>query len=755
MEVAFRDRVASGAVLPSAPAIHFGSLLASRHYSRDEHGLTQLRGRLFNRSDREVVLFIVSRMRRTSHLVRAVFFMLMAGAADSTVAQTTQGSFTGGDPRDGLDLQGNIVLAYHMGGATFPIDVGQAQFKPDSNLTLTGADEVINDWAALDFGPTADDANLTEVMRAIRHNGREHGTMTLTRDRSLVVGDTYKVQLLFVESGPAQRRFDIAVGGNTVLPAFTLPAATDPPVARVVTHTFVATDRDFVVTLDGAGIPDEAGVDTNPILSALTLERCTPFTAVVTNDHDSGSGSLRQAIADASGCPATITFAPALNGQIITLTSGQLEITGIGPTILDASGLISGLWIFGNNTSRVFRTGPGTQVRLINLSLLRGNGLPASGGQQIGGGLLNEGTVILDRCELFQNIHAGLTRGGGVYNRGTATLTECTIYSHNIVTPSISDGGGGIFNDAAGHLTLTGCTLRNNQAPSGGGLMNNGTAVLTGCTFFSNQAGTGGALTSHGTITLTSCSVDGNFASLYGGGLSNHGNASLIECTLTRNGVLAAQSAFGGGGIVHGPDFNPAAFTLSHCLIAGNTVPPGAPGPDMITETPLTASWCLIGNGLNAGIAHGTNGNKVGGGGQPIIPAGLAPLEFIGGPTLTALPLPGSAAIDAGNPATFPASSYTDQRGGKRRRGSRQDIGAVETMPDLSSVRITLFRPSGGIQNFQVVVPVDVGPLVTQTSTDLSNWTTAVLTGTATPGLFTVPFNAPENKRFYRVTESP
>lgn len=686
--------------------------------------------------------------------------MLMPAAVAPAAAQTTLGIFTGGDSGEGLDLQGAIVQAWHMGGNPFIHDVGEAQFRPDSGLTLTGADEAINDWAAIDFGPTSDDASLTEVMRAIRHTGRPQGTMTLTRDRSLVIGETYKVQLLFVESGPALRWFDIAVGGAVVLPGFTLPAATDPPVARVVTHTFVATNRDLVVALDGAGIPDEAGVDSNPILSAITLERCAPFTAIVTNQNDSGPGSLRQAIADAAGCPATITFASALANQTIYLTSGQLEIAGAAPMIIDASYPNFGVRISGNNSSRILRAGPGSQVRLTNLTLLLGNGLPSPGAARYGGALLNEGTISLHRCFLSHNSASGITRGGGLYNSGTATLTECTMDDNNVITLTTDDGGGGIFNAAGGQLTLTGCTFHSNMAASGGGLKNDGTAVLTGCTFFSNRAGEGGALTSHGTAALTACTFVNNAATLFGGGVSNYGNSSLTECTLTLNAVLGADSGNGGGGIVHAPVFIPgvSALTLNHCLIAGNTVPSGLPGPDISTfnpPTPVTASWCLIGDGSNAGILHGTSANKVGGNGQPLIPAGLAPIEFIGGPTLTALPLPGSAAIDAGNPAIFPVIGYTDQRGAKRRRGPRQDIGAVESAPDLSTVRLTLFRPSGPIQNLQILTPVDVGPVLTQTSTDVLSWTTAILTGTGTPGLYTVPFNAAEKKRFYRVAESP
>ena len=75
-------------------------------------------------------------------------------------------------------------------------------------------------------------------------------------------------------------------------------------------------------------------------------------TIIVTNNNDSGAGSLRAAIAGAAAGD-TITFAPGLANQTITLTSGQLDIpTGKNITIDGAAA--TGLTISGNNTSRAF-----------------------------------------------------------------------------------------------------------------------------------------------------------------------------------------------------------------------------------------------------------------------------------------------------------------------------------------------------------------------------------------------------------------
>ena len=60
----------------------------------------------------------------------------------------------------------------------------------------------------------------------------------------------------------------------------------------------------------------------------------------------------------------------------------------------------------------------------------------------------------------------------------------------------------------------------------------------------------------------------------------------------------------------------------------------------------------------------------------------LGPLQDNGGPTLTYLPLPGSRAIEAGDPIFIPPP-FRDQRGPcfHRTFGRRIDIGSVETRP--------------------------------------------------------------------------
>src|SRR5262249_50407277 len=107
-----------------------------------------------------------------------------------------------------------------------------------------------------------------------------------------------------------------------------------------------------------------------PMLEGLE-QRWVPSTLTVTNNQDSGKGSLRAEIAAAHNGD-TIVFAPSLNGQTITLTSGELLIK----TSLTISGPgASQLTVSGKNASRVFELSSKTnpQVTLSGLTISDGN----------------------------------------------------------------------------------------------------------------------------------------------------------------------------------------------------------------------------------------------------------------------------------------------------------------------------------------------------------------------------------------------
>ena len=105
----------------------------------------------------------------------------------------------------------------------------------------------------------------------------------------------------------------------------------------------------------------------------------------VTNTNDSGSGSLRQALADANDGD-TINF--AVTGTI-GLTSGELlvnksvTVSGPGADILTVNG---------NATYRVFQIAPNKVVTISNLTITNGN----ANTQPVpdGGGIYNDHATL-------------------------------------------------------------------------------------------------------------------------------------------------------------------------------------------------------------------------------------------------------------------------------------------------------------------------------------------------------------------------
>src|SRR5580704_9821151 len=117
---------------------------------------------------------------------------------------------------------------------------------------------------------------------------------------------------------------------------------------------------------------------------------------VVTNNAESGAGSLREAIAEA--CPgSTITFAGAVTSPII-LTSGDLEINQSLSIVGPGQGLLTVERSSAQGTSqfRIFTIAASTTVDISGLTITGGHapdGITASPNGGNGGGILNQGTL--------------------------------------------------------------------------------------------------------------------------------------------------------------------------------------------------------------------------------------------------------------------------------------------------------------------------------------------------------------------------
>jgi predicted outer membrane repeat protein len=318
--------------------------------------------------------------------------------------------------------------------------------------------------------------------------------------------------------------------------------------------------------------------------------RWVPSTLTVTNNLNGGIGSLRAEIAAAKSGD-TIVFAPSLNGQTITLTSGELLIN----KNLTINGPGAGeLTVSGNNASRVFD--------LLNV-IASVSGMTMRGGNAyVGAAIANQsgGSLTIDNCVITGN--SATYQGGGIYNTGALSVSNCSltgnsasssggaIYdyaaSFTVQVSTISgnrarvDGGGiGFFSTSTSQVgTIQSCTVANNSASHGGGVNSHGTLKLLGSNLSGNTAaedgtvyGTlgarGGGLYNWGTVTVTDCTFTGNSAALGGGIYMSAGsNRTIAGSTFTNN------TAVQGGGIYH--DSGPA-ITVSNSSFTGNSAAQG------------------------------------------------------------------------------------------------------------------------------------------------------------------------------------
>jgi len=447
-------------------------------------------------------------------------------------------------------------------------------------------------------------------------------------------------------------------------------------------------------------------------------------TNTVTTTNDSGAGSLRYIVTNASGGDV-INFADNLSGTAILLTNGTIKICA--SLTINGSALANGIRIDGGSNGTVLYVMANYTVTLNALTITNGYN---TNGCMAAGGLYNAGDVTLNDCTIAGNYSANY---GGVDNAGTMTLNQCTL-SGNIAT---NGSAAAIYNN--GIMTLSGTMIKSNVAVNGdgGGLFNDegGTATINQCTFSGNlslNSDGGGAIFNANLMTLSQSIIVSNGAIGNGGGLFNdEGMATVDQCTFSGN---ISTNAEGGGAI-----FNGAALTISRSTIVSNMAENSDGGGLFDAGSTLTiynstftgnsasnsdggggllltggvesfvncticsnAALASVGGGiLNGGSFHMTN-CIVAGNSPDDSPVGtnclintnpkLAPLGNYGGPTLTMPPLSTSPALNGGTDAVTDVLSI-DQRGYPRLSGAHVDIGSVE----IQEPTLTITAPASGV----------------------------------------------------------
>jgi len=480
-------------------------------------------------------------------------------------------------------------------------------------------------------------------------------------------------------------------------------------------------------TQDFCNVPPPRNVSsTYTMLSCATPTPTATPTTRVTNTNDNGPGSLRQALVDASNGD-TIQFDSMLNGRNIGLNTSELVIDK-SITINGPGSNLVGIFRSSNTSFRIMHVMPGVTATIAGLTI-SGGGIDQRGGA----GILNDHAVLtIDTCVVQNNFAAESNGGGGVYNDGSGNSATLTILN-SIVSGNYAEGGGGLYNDAdnggSATLSLTNSTVESNTAAfngfptgggAGGGILNSGgTLMITNSVVTDNLAGVpdpfalgyGGGILNDGTLTITNSTISNNQAYLSGGGIENGGTLTINSSTISGNGAIGGHDGqpWGqGGGISGNVTFSNSTLSGNYASLSGG----GLNGTGAISNSTLSDNngggisvngTLEIGNTvLDAGssgpnifnnggmvVSHGYNvssddaaGYLTGPGDQINTDPMLGPLQNNGGPTLTHALLPGSPAIDAGDPNFTPPPSY-DQRGSLYVRvfNNRIDVGSFEVQP--------------------------------------------------------------------------
>jgi Right handed beta helix region len=440
-----------------------------------------------------------------------------------------------------------------------------------------------------------------------------------------------------------------------------------------------------------------------PICLALVCAAVTSAHAdiiAVTNTNDSGPGSLRQALTDAHDAD-TIVF--AVTGTI-ELTSGGLliakNITISGP----GSNQLS---IDGNQALFVFGIFPGKTATISGLTMRNA---------EAGAGVWNEqGTLTVSDCAVTSNSYQGLYNDEGTLNvnncvvsgnsgaglstyHGVTNVSNCVVSENSsgglvsdgphggpsppkgpvgsagsmtIADSIISDNLGPGVSNVAGFLTVLDSTLSGNsaaQAMNGAGIMSGplfktpADATIINTTISGNSAPDfgGGIAGGYWRVTIVNSTISENTAGNSGGGISGT-FLSIMNSTISGN------SAGSGGGIYH---------LLFNLHISNTILNAGASGENIFNK-----GGTITSHGYN--ISSDDGGGYLNGPGDQIkTDPLLGPLQDNGGPTLTHALLPGSPAIDAGDPNFTPPPFY-DQRGCPFLRvfNGRADVGSFEAQP--------------------------------------------------------------------------
>jgi YVTN family beta-propeller protein len=377
----------------------------------------------------------------------------------------------------------------------------------------------------------------------------------------------------------------------------------------------------------------------------------------VTDNGDSGPGTLRQAIEEANANPGADAIpigaiAPIEPQTELPTITGPLNLTGPGPGALVVRRSVAA------PPFRIFTINAGaTPVSISGMAI-------EDGKAHVGGGIsvVGSSSLTLTRVVVASNEATGF--GGGIAVEslgGPLTLRESLILGNIVRNPS-EGFGGGVSAQHGGMIERSSIISNAVEVPNPTGKVE----ASGGGVFFGERSGGGPSEIRQSTITGNGIVVGPGATdqTLQGAGAFVE-NIRIVGSTITANSTIASSPGQGAN-----------LFSANGTTSVADTILSGAQGGPSCTGA-VASEGFNIDDGTSCGLSQPTDLSPV----DPLLAPG--PTDN-GGPTFNFALLPGSPAIDHGK--AFGAT--TDQRGRPRPSdfptianaagGDGSDIGAVE-----------------------------------------------------------------------------
>ena len=376
---------------------------------------------------------------------------------------------------------------------------------------------------------------------------------------------------------------------------------------------------------------------------------------------------------------------------------GDLTLQGVDivNSFADRGGGIVNLgFLDAENTKISFNTADETSGGLYNtgVALLYSTEISYNLAYGFGGGILNPpaggSRLLLDGCLVEGNrvlADAGsVLVGGGVASNAPILEIYDTTFRGNR-TEGVGGRGGGLWSFFNELVSMSGNTFEGNEAIEGGGLWTRVSMNMSNSTFSGNEArndGGGIYVDSDADLRLANVTISDNTADSDGNGLGDGGGIFIAGDARARNSLIVGNHDLSHPSLDYAPNCRGTLASDGYLLL-------GDVGHD---EGSATQACHVIGAGV---------GNTLG------VEQALGPLSDNGGPTKTHALIPGSLAVDTGDPNG--CTSYdgdpldADQRG--YMRPNRCDRGAFELGAFASDLIFLDGFESGSTSQWSGVLP--------------------------------------------------